>query len=204
MALEKLKNQNVIRIQQRKELVELVGFESRNKYEVLGSDNLSIGFVAEQGKGTMEFLMRYFLGHWRTFEFHIFDENRQQVATAKNPFRFYFRELQLYNNSGTLIGEVKRQFAIFYKKFIFKLPSGESFEVSSPFWKIWTFPVLRNGMEVSVIRKKWSGGIKEILTDADNFEIEYKDPNLSLDARILLLAGGVYVDIQYFERRARN
>lgn len=202
MALEKLKLQKVIRVVQRRELIELAGFETRNKYEVLGSNNESIGFVAEQGKGALQFLMRYLLGHWRTFELFIFDQNKQQVAKVTNPFRFYFRELQVANAAGTQLGEVKRQFAILSKKFELKLPGGEVYEVSSPFWRIWTFPVTRSGKEVAVIRKKWSGGLKEILTDSDNFEIEFIDPNLSLEARTLLLAAGVFVDIQYFERKA--
>ena len=193
MALEKLKSQNTIRVQQRRELIELAGFETRNKYEVIGVDNSTIGFVAEQGKGALQFLMRAFLGHWRTFELFIFDDKKQQVALVKNPFRFYFRELQVTKLDGSLIGEVKRQFAIITKKFELSLPGGERYEVSSPIWKIWTFPVTRNGKEVAVIRKKWSGGIKEILTDSDNFEIAFSDPNLSLEAKTLLLAAGFFM-----------
>ena len=82
------------------------------------------------------------------------------------------------------------------------LPGGEKYNVSSPFWRIWTFPVKRNGKKVAVIRKTWSGSVKEIFTDSDNFEIEFFDPSLSWQAKNLLLAAGVYVDLIYFEKKA--
>ncbi len=202
MLIDALKNESLIKIFQRKEMAELLGVESRNKYEVQAGDGKQIGFVSEQGKGAFDFLMRNFLGHWRTFELKLFNSDREQVGKVTNPFRFYFRELNLTNEAGEQIGQIKKKFALVNKKFSLSLPSGESYSVSSPFWRIWTFPVKRNGKKVAEIRKVWSGAVKEIFTDSDNFEIEFLDPNLSLQAKNLLLAAGVYVDLIYFEKKA--
>ena len=202
MLIDALKNESLVKIFQRKEMAELLGVESRNKYEVQTKDAKSIGFVAEQGKGAMDFVMRNFLGHWRTFELYIFNSDRKQVAKVTNPFRFYFRELNLTNEAGEQIGQIKKKFALVNKKFSLSLPGGEKYSVSSPFWRIWTFPVKRDGKKVAEIRKVWSGAVKEIFTDSDNFEIEFIDPSLSLQAKNLLLAAGVYVDLIYFEKKA--
>ena len=202
MLIDDLKGQKLIKVFQRKELVELVGVESRNKYEVQAEDGKQIGFVSEQGKGAMDFVMRNFLGHWRTFELSIFNSDRKQVGKVTNPFRFYFRELNLATDNGEHVGQIKKKFAFVNKKFQLSLPGGETYQVSSPFWRIWTFPIKRNGKKVAEIRKVWSGAVKEIFTDADNFEIEFTDPSLSLQAKNLLLAAGVYVDLIYFERKA--
>ena len=202
MLIDDLKGQKLIKVFQRKELVELVGVESRNKYEVQAEDGKQIGFVSEQGKGAMDFVMRNFLGHWRTFELSIFNSDRKQVGKVTNPFRFYFRELNLATDNGEHAGQIKKKFAFVNKKFQLSLPGGETYQVSSPFWRIWTFPIKRNGKKVAEIRKVWSGAVKEIFTDADNFEIEFTDPSLSLQAKNLLLAAGVYVDLIYFERKA--
>ena len=141
MLIDALKNEKLIKIFQRKELAELLGVESRNKYEVQGESGKPIGFVSEQGKGAFDFVMRNFLGHWRTFELTIFNSDRKQVAKVTNPFRFYFRELNLTNQAGEQIGQIKKRFALVNKKFILSLPDGQKYTVSSPFWRIWTFPV---------------------------------------------------------------
>lgn len=202
MLIEDLKNEKLIKIFQRKEMAELLGVESRNKYEVQSEKGEAIGYVAEQGKGAMDFFMRNFFGHWRTFQLFIFNSDKKQIAKVTNPFRFYFRELNLENENGEQVGQIKKKFAFVNKKFSLSLPGGEIYTVSSPFWRIWTFPVKRNGKKVAEIRKMWSGAVKEIFTDSDNFEIEFLDPSLSLKAKNLLLAAGVYVDLIYFEKKA--
>ena len=40
--------------------------------------------------------------------------------------------------------------------------------------------------------------------DADNFQIEFADPSLPEDDRALILASGLFIDLQYFERKAES
>ncbi|MFA6318338.1 MAG: phospholipid scramblase-related protein, partial [Elusimicrobiota bacterium] len=55
-------------IQQKKEWGEiLIGIESTNKYEVLSENAESLGFVAEEGSGLLQFLKRFFLRGHRPF-----------------------------------------------------------------------------------------------------------------------------------------
>lgn len=204
MSLQSLSNQSKVLIVQRRELYELFGMETRNKYEICAPDGSNLGFVAEQGKTLFQLLMRNYLGHWRTFQLSIYDQNKQQIATVNNPFRFYFRELQVIALNGKSLGTVKKQFSIFSKKFKIETASGEIFIVASPIWKIWTFPITKNDNEVACIRKKWSGAFNEMFLDADNFEIDFNDFSINVEAKTLILAAGVFVDIQYFERRART
>src|SRR5262245_11336298 len=53
-------------VQQRKELVELFGYETRNKYEIRTQSGQQLGFAAEQQKGVLGFLVRQLVGHWRS------------------------------------------------------------------------------------------------------------------------------------------
>ena len=202
MLIDAIKDEKLLKIFQRKEMAELLGVESRNKYEVQNSSGNQIAFISEQGKSAFDFIMRNFLGHWRTFELKIFNADRKQVGNASSPFRMYFRELNLTSEQGDQIGQIKQKFSPGFKSFSLTLPNGESFVVSSPFWRIWTFPVKRNGKKIAEIRKVWSGAVKEIFTDSDNFEIEFLDSSLSVEAKNLLLAAGIYVDLIYFEKKA--
>lgn len=194
-------------IRQRKELTELFGFETRNKYEIKGADGSILGFAAEQQKGFVAFLLRQFLGHWRTFEIHVFDYDRKPFLVARHPFRFLFKRLEIFDaGSNQPIGALQQRFGIIYKRFDVALADGRVvMRVASPFWRIWTFPFhTSDGRVRAVITKKWSGALTEIFTDADNFAVQFNDPTLGADERKLLLAAGIFIDLIYFEAKASS
>ncbi len=200
-----LASQSQLILRQRRELAELAGFETRNKFEILTADGAPLGFAAEQGKGVGAFMARMFLGHWRTFELHVFDAARQLVLVAVHPWRFWFQRLEIRGADGRPIGALQQRFSILFKRFDVEDAVGEvRLRVSSPLWRPWTFPFERDGREVAFVRKKWSGLMREAFLDADNFQIEYSDPTLSEDDRALLLAAGLFIDLQYFEQKANR
>ncbi len=189
-------------IVQRRELAELFGFETRNKYsiEVGGA---AFAFAAEQGKGGLAFLARMFLGHWRTFEIHFFDDARQLVMRAVHPYRLFFQRLEVSAADGRLIGVIQQRWSFFSKRFDVTDPSGRLLlSVASPLWRPWTFAFERDGRELARVEKKWSGMLQEVFTDAERFRVAFDSPELSLDERALVLAAGLFIDLQYFERKA--
>lgn len=207
--LETLRGQNQLIIRQRRELGELLGFETRNKYEVCDQGGQVVGFCAEQSQGFLGAIVRHFLGHWRSFDLHFFNNQRQHVLTAKHPFRFFFQRLEVYSDTnvggGRMIGAVQQRFGIFKKKFDIETPQGKVLlTMESGFLQFWTFPIYKNSREVAVIRKKWSGLFKEAFMDADNFQIEFTQAGLSDEERSLILVSGLFVDLQYFERKANS
>ena len=200
-----LQSRTEIVLRQRRELIELAGLETRNKFEILASDGSQLGFAAEQGGGLGATLARMFLGHWRTFEIHVFDARRQLVAVAVHPWRFLFQRLEVRSGDGRPLGALQQRFSVLWKRFDVEDAHGiVRLRVSSPLWKPWTFPFERDGHEVACVRKRWSGLLKESFTDADNFQIAFADPSLSEDDRMLLVAAGLFIDLQYFERKAKS
>jgi uncharacterized protein YxjI len=196
---------NQVLVRQRHELAEWFGFETRNKYEVISSSGQSLAFAAEQGRGFLGLMLRQMLGHWRRFELHFFTPDRQEFMRAVHPFRWYFEELVVTDNQGRSLGRVVKRFALLSKKFVVRDASDQVLmTVSSPIWKIWTFPFERNGREVAVVRKKWSGLLAEAFTDKDTFSVEIQDPSLNEDTRRLLLAAALYIDLMFFEKKAQS
>ncbi len=191
-------------IRQRKELFELFGFETRNKYEICDQSGQVIGYCAEQQKGFFGFLFRQFLGHWRPFVLHFYNNHRQEVFVVKHPFRLFFQRLEVGTPQGEHLGALQQRFAIIRKKFDVQDARGNTvLKVRSGFFQFWTFPFFRKGRELAVIRKKWSGALKEIFLDADNFSIEFKSPELTPAERTLILASSIFIDLQYFEKKAQ-
>jgi hypothetical protein len=192
-------------VRQSRELAELIGFETRNKYAITTSDKQPIAFAAEQNKGFFGFLARQFLGHWRTFDIQFFNNLREPILRASHPFRWFFQRLEVFDNNGRFLGALQQRFALLTKRFDVEGPDGRVLlEVKSGLFQLWTFPFFKNGEQCAVIEKKWSGILTEMFTDKDNFRVRYLSPTLSSDERVLVLASALFVDLQYFEKKARS
>ena len=198
--LQEIARESSIVIKQRKEMIELLGFETRNKYEILNPSGLSLGFAAEQQKGFFGTLLRQIVGHWRSFDIHVFDSNRQEQFVAHHPFRFYFQRLEVRDMQAAPLGHLERQFSILTKKFlVYDENSRISSEMASGLFKIWTFPFKRNGVEIAKISKKWGGAMTEIFLDSDTFLLEFLDPQLTPREKVVLLCSAIFIDLLYFE-----
>lgn len=204
MSLERLSSLKEVVVIQRKELIELFGYETRNKYEALTPEGQSLFFIAENQKGIMGFFLRQWIGHWRTFDVDVFNSSRQQVAVARHPFRFLFPELRVtLAQSNTSIGFAKKRFSILSKKYFIHLPNGLELYINSGLFSPWTFHITKNGEVVATIKKRWRGSVMELFTDADNFLIQFKDPTLDVHSKLLLLLLVVLIDLNHFEKKAK-
>ena len=198
-----LSNFERIAVHQLHEMAEFFGYETRNKYEIVDESRHQIAFAAEQQKGFFGFLLRQFLGHWRSFEIHFYTPNRKEFMVAVHPFRFFFQRLEVRTADGEPIGAIQQRFSILSKKFhVTDHQDISIMEVSSPIWRIWTFPFMSQGFEIARISKRWSGAFAELFTDKDNFLVEYNSPDLDENQRRLILAASIFIDLQYFEKKS--
>ncbi|MFG1494829.1 phospholipid scramblase-related protein [Halobacteriovorax sp. ZH4_bin.1] len=191
-------------VQQVRENWELLGYETRNKYQFLDEAQNPIGYAAEQQKGLLGFIMRQFLGHWRTFDLHFFDQSRNEYMVAKHPFCFFFQRLEILDLNGQMIGSLQQRFSLITKKFdVLDAQGNVIMEMRSPIWKPWTYPFYSRGQEVACVLKKFSGLFSEMFTDRDNFAIDLKSQSLTTEERKIILATSVFIDLVYFERKAK-
>lgn len=200
-----LTNHNQILVQQVRELAELFGFETRNKYQIMDANREPLAFAAEEGQGVFSFVLRQFFGHWRSFSVHFMGLDGRLVLTAHHPFRFFFERIDVRDENGRFLGAVQKRFSFFSKRFDVLSERGMPLmEVSSPLWKIWSFTFEKRGRAVATINKKWSGLFNEVFTDKDNFVIDYGDQDLPPTERTLILASSIFIDLLYFERKASS
>ncbi|MBI2520660.1 MAG: hypothetical protein HYV97_09590 [Bdellovibrio sp.] len=204
MSIDLLQRKSVF-IRQVHELAEWVGFETRNKYRIQDEKGQELGFAAEQQKGFLGLLLRQVLGHWRTFDIYLYDQAHQNVLIAHHPFRFIFQRLEIRTKDGVALGAIQQRFSLLYKRFDVEDGRGKVLlEVASPIWKIWTFQFNKRERQVAQVSKKWSGLLTEAFTDKDNFLIEFSDAALTADERYLILSAALFIDLQYFERKAHS
>lgn len=199
---DEIMGHNQIKLQQIHEVAEWLGFETRNKYQLTDKDGFQIAFAAEQQKGFLGFIMRQLFGHWRSFEIHIYNKNRQHCLTLKHPFRWLFQRLEVFEESGKMMGALQQRFAILHKSFDVEDSRGKRlYKVRSPLWRLWTFTFTKHERSVADVQKKWSGLFSEVFTDRDNFVLSFYDQDLNPSDRLLILSAAMFIDLQYFEKK---
>jgi uncharacterized protein YxjI len=199
-----LSQTKILQVKQTFEGLEFIGIETRNKYRVLNQEGFQIGFIAEKSDGVMGSLFRMFMGHWRKFDIEFFDKNKVLAFKAHHPFRFIFQALKITDNEGCFLGRIEQRFSLFSKKFDIVNPKGEMLmQMSSPLFKFWSFSLFRSGEEIAKIKKKFNGILTEAFSDKDTFEIEFYNDDLSENEKKVILAASIFIDLIYFEKKAR-
>jgi len=198
-----LSESEVIYVRQIVEIAELFGYESRNRFSIQAQNGREFGYCKEPKLDWQDAVARQFLGHWRDFDFIGTDHLGQKIFRAHHPHRWFLRRLDLFSPGDRYLGSLQQRFRWWQKEFDYLDPQGRAIAtMTASLWKPWTFPVLRGAAKIAVIEKKWSGAMKELFTDADNFRIRFIDQKLTDDQKLLLLVSAIFVDLLYFERHA--
>lgn len=200
--LQALAQAKQLMIHQNKEWGEiLTGFETKNRYEVIGVQNSTVLDVQEIGGSAMETITRVFLKSLRPFTMNIFSSHGTALFQLRRPFRFYFHELQVSSANGTPMGTIKRRFSILRRIYsVLDRGGTELYTLFGPLLHPWTFQIKKADLQVGKITKKWSGLAKESFSDADNFGIEFPD-GIGLSRKAVLLGAVFLIDFVHFENR---
>jgi uncharacterized protein YxjI len=187
-------------VRQKREMGEvLLGFETRNRYEIHAGQDGVVARAAEEGGGLGSFLLRSLLRRCRKATIHILDLEGKPIGRAEKPFRWYFHRLEVFDGTER-IGALQRKWSLLHRIFVVEDAQGrEVLTLKSPLFRIWTFQLLFGDQEVGRISKRWGGVLREAFTDADTFGVEFQDSSLSAEVRALLLAGTFLVDFTCFE-----
>ena len=198
-----LQQTNAVLVRQRWEAAEFLGFETRNKYDIVNTQGRVIAHAAEDQKGMLGFLMRQFLGHWRRFDIVLYDAQRRLTAVGSHPFRFIFHRLEVRDANGQFLGALEQRWAWFSKEFDVTDAQGRFLmRMSSPLWRPWTFPFTRGSTEVAKVTKKWAGIFAEAFSDKEQFAVQFQDARLTAQERLLLTYCAIFDDLMYFAHKA--
>jgi len=189
-------------VRQRKRWFEmLTDWESKNSYAVFDEEGQHALQVKEEGNGLINILKRLFFRTSRPFKATVYDNPiPKPLLLLDRPFRFIFQRLDVTAADGTVIGAIVREWS--WLRRIYRIENARGVEVArlfGPILRPWTFEIHVDGAVRGSVQKRWSGGLKEIFTDADNFAVEMsdiEDPTL----RALCFASTVLIDIVHFER----
>ena len=179
----------------------LLGIDSANNYNVFGVTGHKLGTVSEESGGAGGFLLRQILNSSRACKLNIFDTQGQKIGEANKPFRLFFSEM-VASYGDAEVGRAKRV-SLFTRNYTISVGGQTQFSISSSLFqfKRFKFDVIRNGMVVASIQKKYEGFMKMAFTQADNFSIQFFDKDLTLEERYALFATLFLIDFDVFEQK---
>uniref|UniRef100_A0A336LHY0 CSON014425 protein n=1 Tax=Culicoides sonorensis TaxID=179676 RepID=A0A336LHY0_CULSO len=208
--LEALQSLDHLLVKQKVELLEaFTGFETNNKYAIMNIQNQAIFFAAEDN----DCCTRNCFGSVRPFEMQIFNQEQKEIIHLSRPLRCAgcgfpccLQKLQVCSPSGELFGTVQEDWSFFSIEFSIKNASGETvlkIQRSGCFLECCSdvkFDVKSlDGVIVGHVTKQWSGLAKELLTNADNFGIQFPK-ELDVKIKAVLLGACFLIDFMYFEQ----
>jgi uncharacterized protein YxjI len=178
----------------------LFNFEQRNSYAIADAVRQR-GDVEEQGGTFGHALRRIFLGSHRPFTLHVTDNAGVLLMRLRRPFYWILSDMSVEDANGRAIGRVVKRWSFFRKTYDLFEGDRAFGQINSGFFRVWTFPVLdpMTRQPIATIAKKWAGGLRELVTDADKFRIEFNSPVLTTQQRAIIFAAALSIDFDYFE-----
>nr|CAX70164.1 Phospholipid scramblase 3 [Schistosoma japonicum]CAX70165.1 Phospholipid scramblase 3 [Schistosoma japonicum] len=214
--LEHLTQVDQLFIKQKVDVIEtFVPFEVKNRYTCLDKSGQVVYKCYEESS----YFSRIFCGSSRSFVLHIVNDNNAEVIRVIRPFRcewypcftcveFFQVEVEVQSPVDTTIGYVKRVFNGCLLDYHIQDSNGNTvLQLRGPKYCVcecWGLDIVfkvtsaDGSEEIGEITRSWSGIVKELFTDADNFSISFP---LDLDVKIkAILLGAVFlIDFSYFE-----
>jgi hypothetical protein len=190
-------------LRQRVEVAEAFGLETANSYDLFLPNGGQLR-AAERPGGFWDGFGRQLGGHTASaFVVDVFDAHQRVILTIHHPARFIQQEVTVFTGSGRPLGAIKQAFTLFDKELSVSLAQRpEAFTMNAGMFS-WDMPIMASSQaaEAARITKHWSGAGRELFTDADSFRLVFA-PWLDADARAMMVATALFVDLVFFERRA--
>lgn len=199
--LQSILMQQAIVVHQKVELSNvLIGLDMANEYSLHAPNGQKLAQSAETG-GFGGFISRQLFNNARAANVKLFGMNGAEIAEMRKPFRFIFAEIAA-TIGGKEIGRAKR-LSWFGRDYGISVMGVPTFTISSSLfqWRDFRFDVIKGGVHVATIMKRYEGALKMMFTQADTFTIEFHDSSLSLEERFTLLATTYLIDFDCFEQR---
>ncbi|KAL4635867.1 phospholipid scramblase 1-like isoform X1 [Arapaima gigas] len=211
--LEYLTQIDQLLVHQKVEFAEvLLGYEMNNKYVIKNSAGQQVFFVAEENSCCN----RNCCGPMRSFVLHVQDNFDREVLTLTRPLRCgscccpcCLQELEVQAPPGNPIGFIVQDWHLYLPKFTIQNEKKEPvLKINGPFcqcacYSDVNFEVLSldESTNVGKISKQWTGALREMFTDADNFGINFP---MDLDVKIkaVLLGACFLIDFMFFEHNS--
>ena len=175
-------------------------FELTRKYRVFDNDFKEIGIAAYE-RDYEDHGFKNLFGLFSPIKATIFNNFKLPEYFLEFDKKFLLTNVLVLDTMMNPIGCIQERYLLFGKKFNLLNKNGEIVgQINCPLFRRWTFDIYKDSYQISLIQKKWGGVLRETFTDADNFEIKFLDPSMTLESRALIIAACLMIDSFYFKK----
>ena len=210
--LEYLSMIDQLLVKQKVELLEVItGWETNNKFTIKNALGQKVYWAAEEN----DCCTRQACGPMRPFNMKVMDVYGNSVIHLYRPYKCQaccypccLQTMEVSAPPGTVIGTIEQNWSLFRPNLSIKNANGETvLKIEGPCCT-WTmcgdvdFKIMTlDGNQVGKISKQWSGLIREMMTDADNFGISFP---MDLDVKMKAVMLGACFLIVSFNRSSNS
>jgi len=170
------------------------------------------GDITERSDSFLSILNLQFLGPMRAFTVTYTTREGEILLTLKKKFSFYFHELWVYGPQNKLLGKIRRKHKWVHHyyhlidkddNFLMEIKGPNILSVNRAMME-WDYKVRAPGNNnIALIRKQYSGLMKEVFTDSDQFNCQILQ-EVSTKERMLIFSAFVLIDITQFENNSHE
>lgn len=177
------------------------GMQQERHFRVRFGNNFQCAALEESG-----WFSRQFLGKKRPFTMRIrsLDGNRDEILKIERPFAWFLPELSVYDpkRNDALLGRVVHTLSWCERNMdVFDGQGNLIYKIHGPCCNPWSFYIEKDDQRVGVIRKSWSGFMKELVLNAtENFGVEFP-VNATPQEKAILFGATFLIDFMYFEHK---
>ena len=185
------------------------GIETGNKYRIVDMDGADVAYAYEESG----FLARQVLRNHRPMSIRLMDAQGTVLLTASRRFFWFLSHLEMEGPGTVRAGRIDRRLKFPGRRYEVSDGQGTTLELMGPPFRPHTFKLMRDGVEVGRITKRWSGARREIFTTADTFQVVFESQEdgapsplapLSEAMRWVMLGAAIVIDLDFFDSRTRR
>lgn len=173
-------------------------FKAANNFDIYNPDTKELLMTCrEEQLGFFTKLFR-FTDYKRLTPFHVEIKTAkgEPVLEVKRGVSLFLSTVEVFDETGTLVGRFKQKFFSVGGKFDVLDPQNNVLCTLKGKWTSWDFKFMQGSSELAQVNKKWAGIGRELFTSADNYMLSVNESVRKEDnVRILILAAVMCIDM---------
>jgi uncharacterized protein YxjI len=149
-------------------------FKAANNYDIFGLESgQKLLECREEKLGIITKMLRFTdYKRMTPFDIQIRDNTGELIIEVKRGISIFLSKVEVFDGQGNYLGGFKQKLFSVGGKFAVHDELGDEACMLQGKWTGWNFSFSKNGTELAHVTKKWAGIGKELLTTADNYVLD--------------------------------
>ena len=180
-------------------------FKFENCYGIFNDNGQQIGMIKQKLSFAEKILRLVLSKEMLPFLLEIRNSNDELESSISRGWTFFMSKITIMDGQGNAIGTIKQKFTFFKPTFkIYDTSDQLVAEINGNF-VAWDFQIKDpSNNQIGYISKKWAGGMKEIFTSADKYQVVINPGYSNKQNKIAIISAAITIDMVQKEKNNSN